>query len=594
MKRRIGIVLLALLLYLGCGQKTGQDSQQTVTFRYEPNGAAGEAVTLAVPITHKRLNTAQGDLFTRDGYTLYGWNTEADGSGVSIGLGSRADARDQTLYAQWAKWSDEADFAVENGVITSYSGADDCVAVPEFWHGEPIHAISEGAFAGCKATVVILPPTLKTVSKGAFENAKLETLYLFDSLQSINDYAFTGCEQLTTLHINAATAPVYAGSYYSTFADKCDRLFSLADQKKIVLFSGSSARFGYDSAAIDEAFSGYAVVNMGVFAYTNALPQMELIRAAMQPDDILLLSPELDAAKRQFCTTNALDAPFFNLMEENYDLFALLDLEEYTRVFSSFSEYLSVKCRMDGKDYSVSPNDFDEDGNPVSTPSYNDYGDYILYRPNADSDAPIYGLPVPYTASYYRKEQYIDPMNAELDRFTDGGVRVYMTYSPRNRLAVSEDSTEEAIRELDAYFRETLHVPVISDMMESLVDGRYLFGTDNHLSTEGVKIRTESVIRDLRSQLAAEGVVLPRAQSRVSLFGGVRHPLVWVPFLLALLCLWIGNRRRIWALPYAGGFLWALAVVAAFVTGAAESEILCGTLALALAAALSGKRGENA
>ena len=95
-----------------------------------------------------------------------------------------------------------------------------------------------------------------------------------------------------------------------------------AGRRKLVLFSGSSARFGYDSAALDAAFPAYDVVNMGVFAYTNALPQLELIRAAMEPGDLLLIAPELDAAKRQFCTTNALDAPFFNLMEENYDLLA--------------------------------------------------------------------------------------------------------------------------------------------------------------------------------------------------------------------------------------------------------------------------------
>ena len=50
---------------------------------------------------------------------------------------------------------------------------------------------------------------------------------------------------------------------------------------------------------------------MGVFAYTNALPQLELIRAQMRPGDLLLLSPEFDAAKRQFCTTNAFDDAFF-------------------------------------------------------------------------------------------------------------------------------------------------------------------------------------------------------------------------------------------------------------------------------------------
>ena len=80
-----------------------------------------------------------------------------------------------------------------------------------------------------------------------------------------------------------------------------------------------------------------------------------------------------------------------------------------------------------------------------------------------------------------------------------------MTYAPRNREALSEKSTAEARAALDAHFRENLIVPVISDIEESLYPGRYLFGTDNHLSTEGVAIRTERTIRDLKNELEKEG-----------------------------------------------------------------------------------------
>lgn len=85
-------------------------------------------------------------------------------------------------------------------------------------------------------------------SPGAFSGSAAESVTLFDNLQQISDYAFEDCTSLQTLYINAATAPVYSGSYYATFADKYDRLLSLADTQKLVLFSGSSARFGYDSA----------------------------------------------------------------------------------------------------------------------------------------------------------------------------------------------------------------------------------------------------------------------------------------------------------------------------------------------------------
>ena len=59
---------------------------------------------------------------------------------------------------------------------------------------------------------------------GAFSGSAAESVTLFDSLQQISDYAFEDCTSLQTLYINAATAPVYSGSYYATFADKYDRL----------------------------------------------------------------------------------------------------------------------------------------------------------------------------------------------------------------------------------------------------------------------------------------------------------------------------------------------------------------------------------
>ena len=475
-------------------------------------GDPADAIKLPVTPSHLRLNTSTGtELFAREGCTLFGWNTEPDGSGPAVGLGSRVEAAENlVLYAQWSAWSDPSLFRWEplgDGVaITAYLGREETVTVPAELNGRPVRAVAAGAFAGAACDTVILPAALWSVEDGAFAGAALSTLYLFDDIRRISDYSFTGCERLQTLHVNTARAPVYSGTYYAAFADKFDRLWSLRDEQKIVLFSGSSARFGYDSAALDAAFPEYAVANMGVFAYTNALPQLELILLCMKEGDILLHSPEFDAIQRQFCTTANLDAPFFNMMEANYDMASLLDLRQYGQVFTAFSAYLESRQGMEARSYALSPSDFDEDGDPVDAPSYNEYGDYILYRPNSADEAPLYGLPVNYTAAGYPKAAFIDPANAEYSRFLAKGIKVYVTYAPRNRLAVSEDSTRSARAELDAWLRENLCVPVISDIEDSLVSGTWLYGTDNHLSTEGAALRTRQIIQDLSAQLEREGV----------------------------------------------------------------------------------------
>lgn len=474
-------------------------------------GSAEETLELPVTPSHLRRNTSIGvDLFTRPGYILSGWNTAPDGSGTAVGLGSRVTPSEGlVLYAQWSRWSDSSLFQWEplgdGAAITAYSGTERVLTIPAELDGLPVRAVRAEAFAGAPCDTVILPDTLRTVENGAFDGCALEELYLFDSLRTVSDYSFANCQNLRTLHINAALPPVYSGTYYAAFADKFDWLLSLRGNQKIVLFSGSSTRFGYDSGAIDRAFGDYDVANMGVFAYTNALPQMELILTCMEEGDILLHAPEFDAAQRQFCSSANLDAAFFNLIEADYDLLTLLDLRRYGQVFTAFSTYLDSREGMEPRGYALSPSDFDEDGNPVDTPSYNEYGDYILYRPNAADESPVYGLPVDYTVRSFPKSAFIDPINGEYQRFLSKGVNVYFTYAPRNRLAVSEASTPEARAELGAYFRETLCVSVLGDVESSLVSGVYLYGTDNHLSTEGVALRTRDIIAELVSQLKQEG-----------------------------------------------------------------------------------------
>ena len=482
---------------------------------YDANGGQNtsgdsDRVSICYRGTHQRINTSIGtDLFFRKGYTLLGWNTRADGSGQAVGLGSRiAWKSGLVLYAQWTPWTDEADFIYKKvsgfAVITGYSGKAQQICIPPSLGELPVRTIRENAFADTDCKTVILSPGIYEIEKWAFRNSHLEQLYLYDDLEKISDYAFQDCDMLHTLHINAIEAPAYSGNYFDTFQDKYDRLLSMKDKKKIVLFSGSSTRFGYDSEMIDQAFPDYEVVNMGVFAYSPALPQLELIRSCMKEGDVLLDSPEFDAANRQFCYQKELDYATFAMMESDYDVFAQLDLREYKQIFTAFTAYQDARADMERKNYDVCASEYDEDGNEVEEPSYNEYGDYVVYRPNSTSEKPIYGLPVNYTVNAYPKDTYIDSINTEFQRFLDQGIKVYFTYSPRNKYALSEDSTQEERIRLHEYFKSQLNVPVISELEDSLYTGIYLYGTDNHLSTEGAQIRTEKVIRDLKEQFAKE------------------------------------------------------------------------------------------
>lgn len=491
-------------------QPTAQPAP-TQTIRYEGNGGltsdGSRSIDLPADSAHLRVNTAQGTrYFTREGHVLTGWNTAPDGSGISVGLGSRIGRTEGlTLYAQWAECAPEEDFSFEivrnEAHITAYLGNSAHVVIPRALGGAEVTHIRAGAFSNAGINSIILPDTLFSVERGAFTGSTLREITLFDNLYYIYDASFEDCKNLTTLRINAATHPVYSGTYFDTFSDKYDRLLSLRNERKIVLFSGSSGRYGYDSPAIHSAFPEYEVVNMGVYAYTNAMPQYDLIADLMQEGDILLSAPEFDTTDDQFCETDRLDPHFFAMMESNYDALALLDLRRYSAVFDSLGKYLTTRSVMGSRSYAVSANGFDDDGNHYPFDTYNAEGDLILPRDGSAEDVLLQSYRADYSVDAF-PVALIDRLNSAYQPFLEKGVRVCFSYTPRNWSSLTETSTPEARAALHAHLQTHLCVPVISGIEDYLYPATEFYLIDSHLSTHGVQLRTEQIIRDLQAWMS--------------------------------------------------------------------------------------------
>ena len=486
------------------------DTAPAYTTAYHPGdasgGAEGKVIAVEEDSPHLYCNTLPyREQFTRQGYLPIGWNTSSDGSGTHVGFGSRIDRTGQSqldLYAEWLPCTPAQEFTYILGedevTITGYHG-DGNIVLPLKIEGRPVTRIARDAFLNVDADILALPHTLKEIEAGAFRSLTVTDFYLFDNMEELSEASFERC-QILHLHINAVLDPVYSGSYFDTLPDKTDYLASLQDKPKIVLFCGSSARFGYDSTLFEAAFPDYHVVNMGVFAYSNMLPLSKIVLKYMNEGDILLSSPELDAIDKQFCGENALDKETFCMMESNYDMFAALDCREFTNVFGAFSDYNAARKNMSPRSYQDSPSYYDEDGNRQDSFTYNRQGDYLLYRDNNHSRKSFGVKRAFYNPSHIRAKDW-EGLNQMYDAFTEKGVRVFFTYSPRSSISISKDSTPDTITKLDQAFREKLHAPVISSIESSLMDPLYFYGTDNHLSTEGAALHTKKVIDDLRRAL---------------------------------------------------------------------------------------------
>ena len=450
---------------------------------------------------HMRANTNTGiDVMKRDGYTQTGWNTEADGSGDHIGLGSRVTVDDERteLYAEWKPWTDIDEFKYEcvgeEVTMLSYDGANtEALVIPSVVENKPVTRIAAGFAGRLTADTVVFPPTLRTVEDGAFGRGGIKHLYFYDTLCEISDEAFGIWFRIERVHINAMLAPRFLATVdHGRFADDMDRLILNADKKKMIFFGGCSMSYGLDSAYVENAFNGdYVVCNMGVIGSTSATFQLDCITEYIGEGDIFIHAPE-QMSMYQLLYLNAADARMFMMVEGNYDLLALADMRGVANFWHAYSSYTELRLQSDAGSY--------DDHNP----HYNEYGDYCVERPGSPEDADYGSEPLFYMEVFKEGTVTISRMNEYYGRIEDRGAEVFFSFAPLNENALSDSEKKQRTW---LYFQSKIEngldmrFDVISSVTDYLMPGRYFFDTDYHLSSEGAVLRTEMLVRDIKEAM---------------------------------------------------------------------------------------------
>lgn len=457
---------------------------------------------------HVRPNTSIGtDWLTRDGYTLTGWNTEADGSGTAVGLGSRASVGGTEaleLYAQWAQWSSAGDFTyiLEDGVtVTGYTGSDMVVVVPERIEGHTVKTIAAGAFRGCGAEAIILPKSLVTVEVGAFSGCGVRELTLFDNIEHIGSAAFVDCPDFSVLHINALEPP-YGYDYRreSCLADKIDLMVEAQGQKKIVFYGGCSMWYNLDGPQMQEGLGeDYRVINAGLNGVINSAVQMQILTAYLEPGDIFFHTPEL-SSKPQLLTEMGFgdnDAKLWCGLEYNYDMVAKVDLRDFPGLLDSFHSWLLIKQTGGGYDAHY----VDGRGRPFFDP----FGGIPFCREQQEGQL--------------LDDVFLDPNTirpdsmARLERYyraiADKGATVYVSYACVNMDAVPQEQRDN-VWLMDSLFREAIgsmqDAVLISELPDYLYHDEDFFDTNYHLLSEAARRNTALWLRDLQARMEADGL----------------------------------------------------------------------------------------
>ena len=478
---------------------------------YDPNGGAGEitAVTYNISV-HTRPNTAIGtDLFSRDGYTLTGWNTAPDGSGTRVGLGSRITVPEAgiTLYAQWASWTATDHFSyasTSDGIrITGYHGADRTVVVPEYIEALPVTEIAAGAFAEAPITAVILPKSLRTVEDGAFSRSTLESVLLFDNIETVSDAGFVGCEGLKTLYINAIEAPYgYAFRRESMYADKVDLLINAQGQKKAVFYGGCSMWYNLNGQTAQNALPDYKVINMGLNGTVNSDIQLQILSAFLEPGDVFFHTPEL-SSDQQFLTATDMDHNAEILwagLEYNYDLVSLVDIRLIENFFGSFRDYLAGKSEETNyrRQYT------DSDGNTYLDSTGSLPFDRIGQTETLPEEEAIHlDLEILQSRDLSRLQHFYE-------NFSDRDIHVYVSYACLLYSSVPEDQ-QENVAAVDSLLRNAIGAmdgPVlVSTLWDFLYDREEFYNSAYHLQSAAVDSNTAVWLRDLKKQMTRDGLL---------------------------------------------------------------------------------------
>lgn len=481
--------------------------------RYEANGGVAKDGSTSYLKTysltvHPRANTALGtDLFTRDGYTLFCWNTQPNDSGEHIGLGSRLtlSGGERVLYAQWAEWSPAADFQwveEEDGVtITGCQNRDGTLVIPAELNGKPVLRLAAGAFRSLPADAVILPPGLQVIENGAFQNCSFTELTLFDDLAEFSDAGFEACSSWKTLHINAKEAPYgYIFRKESGYADKVDLLILAQGKKKLVFYGGCSMWYNLEGSQANRLFgSEYAILNLALNGTVNSAVQLQIMAAYLEPGDILFHTPEISSRFQLMLITEMRedDSNFWCGLENNYDLFTLVDLRTVDGVLDSLCHYLSLKDKRTDY-YQFYSDDY-------RTPYIDQFGCIPFYR---SVHYKKLGDKVSVKPELLTAES-LKTLGEYYAMLQDRGVRIYVSCACLNLDALPEGD-EEKIPEADAVFRQAISampgVTPISHQGDYLYRLEEFYDSNYHLLSEPAKRNTELWMQDLETQMVLDGL----------------------------------------------------------------------------------------
>jgi hypothetical protein len=330
-----------------------------------------------------------------------------------------------------------------------------------------------------------------TVERDAIlECMNFTTLYFPDSIVSVNNNSIRNCPNWQYFNLNAEIPPRYGPGMLI----KMEKVITTQHLNRVVVLSGSSSLYGLDSEILSAALDDqYFVINHGTNGSCNSAVYMTWYQQYLHEGDILVQAPEHSDPQLGSLDVNW---KIYRELEMFYNVFRYLDAREFT-FFAGLQEFQRTRQSMKETQYNIHSNSRTEHGDFIGTGTYLE-----LNSPKYHSGGSF---------GYSTKSitpAFVKALNDCHDALHEKGVVVYMSFAPHNYNALTKQSREETYKEAyTQFFRDNLTIPVISYLGDYTQEGQYFYDSDWHLNSEGRRIRSEQLGKDLRAQLIKDGIL---------------------------------------------------------------------------------------
>ena len=492
--------------------KSTADLARTIIYDMQ-DGNEIEQDCSAMLAHHYRANTLTEPDLLENGYELpkdkmlVGWETQDD---EYVGLGSRTAVSDETyitLYSVWKEYSPASDFVLEDGKITAYNSDSKEVVVPKEIGGREVTAISSNAFEECAAETYYLPNTITSIEEDAFLNCTaLKEIYMSDNIMNISDESFRGCKNFMTLHLNAYLKPRYISNWRAYKADYYDKLNldKNSGKIKLIIFGGSSVRYGYNSEICSTMINDVDVYNLGNDWTACAFAQFELLKNNLNRNDIFLHAPEIsDWAWYGFLSVSSLTAEeeiklnndyIYILAESNIGSISYLTVNKYSDMFNMLSNFNKSRIAMPELSYA-----------DYFVTVESEFGHYKRGQTVvAENGVENYCFNNPAYLNFNIAPKNIILTDSNIYRvLTEKEIKVFVTFSSINKsnLLLTYQTEEDLLKSANSYTQLAIdsihHATVILNQNDTIYSGEHFADSDFHLGSPFSDVHTTKVMNAL-------------------------------------------------------------------------------------------------